>query len=357
MKTLVRMHGLALTLPLVLASCGGGGSALQTLPAAEANNVDVYAGHYVGNYCSLLEGVVNLSFPGDVIGCIRFSVEPLTDKSARFAYRVDFYDGYYQNSPPIGSFSNSHPDNRMEIIGAATSPGWQADTVRFTLHPPEDAFASGNSSDQGVFGTAIRLGMPLRLFQTLEFTEYWRRSNGQLVMGPLNALTSSFFPGLASYIVHVRVPAWPPVPPAPCAATAVEWRNATNDTCSGQVQASPSGTSVSVRDEDGVTTGYSGFECSEGVWRRSPGGSCANSTPPASVVLCSEKSWEWTVEGHTCFGSSPEVRNNEFVVVDSVAPGTQGLKWVQCVQAPDMTWAWTDQVFSTGAAETCSAPN
>ena len=120
MNAVVRLFGVVLT--FALASCGGGsgsGSALQILPASEANNIDVYAGHYVGNYCSLLEGVVNLSFQGDVIGCIRFSVEPLTDKSARFSYRVDFYDGYYQNAPSIGSFSNNHPDNRVEIIGAA----------------------------------------------------------------------------------------------------------------------------------------------------------------------------------------------------------------------------------------------
>lgn len=351
----MKLQRLAAALSLALAACGGGGGdgdSPQNLPASQANDIHVYAGNYVGNYCSLLEGVVNLEFQGDVIGCFSFSVEPLTDKSARFSYRVDFYDGYSQNSPPIGSFSNYNPDNRVEIIGAATSPKWRADTVRFTIHPPAETFLPGSAGGQAVFGSAIRLAMPLKLFQTIEFTDHWRWSNGQLVLGPLDALSTTFFPGLASYVVHVQVPDLPPVPPAPCPATPVEWVGST-DRCSAQLPASPSGSYVSVRDEDGVTTGFSGFKCEKGVWKGGAGGSCADLTPPGSVVLCPERFWEWTVNGNTCQGSSLPAKNSDFVVIESIALGTNGFKWVQCVQQPDKTWGWTDQVFSNGAAETC----
>jgi hypothetical protein len=354
----VKLQRLAAALSLALAACGGGGGgdSPQNLPASQASDIHVYAGNYVGNYCSLLEGVVNLEFQGDVIGCFSFSVEPLTDKSARFSYRVDFYDGYYQNSPAIGSFSNNNPDNRVEIIGASTAPGWRADAVRFVIHPPAGKFLPGNFGDRAVFGSAIRLAMPLKLFQTLEFTDHWRQSGGQLLVGLPQALSTTFFPGLASYSVHVQVPDLPPVPPAPCPATPVEWLGSTAR-CSAQVPASPSGSYVSVRDEDGVTTGFSGFMCNKGVWEGGAGGSCADLTPPGSVVLCPERTWEWTVNGNTCRGSSPAIRNNDFVLLDSVVPRTQGIKVVQCVQLSDQTWTWSDVVGINGAIETCDAQN
>jgi hypothetical protein len=134
------------------------------------------------------------------------------------------------------------------------------------------------------------------------------------------------------------------VPPADCAATALNWTVGAY-TCNATTALTTSGATTVLQDTTAPTTGAATYSCSNGSWSAPSSTTCATATvaPPAS---CPAGALSWTVGGNTCNAAAALTTSGSTAILQDTAAPTTGAASYSC----------SNGVWSAPSATTCVTP-
>ncbi|MDP3253379.1 MAG: hypothetical protein Q8M77_15850 [Hydrogenophaga sp.] len=312
-----------------------------------------YAGEYVAT-CEALGDSINLDQGGMVYGRLISKVQPISDSSASYTFRIDFFADAQCAAIPLGSLANDNPLSTVSIVGTTTIGGIPVDKVRFSIQQTADAFQPGGTPDVVVVGTAIRLALPAALARGFSLDDLWRLEADVLYEGDLSVGPDGFPTDLDRTSPVQRVTSAPAAAFAACAPATVGWMGMGGQ-CAAQILLATSGNVLGVEDQQGVVVGNASFTCSNGTWVERPGSVCRDTLPPP-VPKCPAQTWNWTENGETCSGTSRAVVQDGFDYVWNETAGKTGGKGLFCRLNESGVLAWSEIHTNGITYEDCALP-
>jgi cytochrome c551/c552 len=339
-------------------SGGGGGSDAGTTGSLDGqsstvtpNSIRAYKGNYA-SICESNEEITNLDQGGAVYAVTYSKVEPLSESVAAFTYRVDFYSDKDCTAFPIGSLENNG-SNQVKIISAFQSGTEIIDRVQYDMTPLLGTFMSSPIKGNVLLPGAIRISIPdFLVFNYFTIKDVWRLKSNALWEGDEDkGVDQDGFPlTVVSKPFTNLIKAYPPAVPKPCAAKTVNWMVQGN-LCSSQLGLTTSSANVfNLSNTQADTQGAASFVCTNGEWIGPDPlqATCATKILQNNPInfSCPEKTWSWTVNGHSCSGKSKSatVHSQDFITNDAL--GMVGSKSVQCIQSAPGVFSWTEFLSS-----------